>query len=352
MKAMVLHAINDFRCEEIETPTPKGDEILVKIGACGICGSDIPRVYELGTRVYPVVTGHEFAGEVVAVGNEKDKDVIGKKVAVFPLIPCRNCDPCEIGNYCQCQNYGYLGSRNNGGFAQYCLVPSRWHLVEAQNQDINLEELCMTEPACVAQHALRRGGVNAGQTVLIFGAGPIGIMMARWAKLFGAKEVVMVDIDDVKVKFAEDRGFTVINSIKEDVVARVNEMTNGRGMDVVVEGTGSSAGLNNAIQCTRIGGNLVWMGNPHTDTKIELANHSLILRKELNMLGIWNSSYSETPINEWKYTVQMISEGKLEVGDLITHKAGIEGMKKLFDQIYDHEIVICKAIYSAALDNE
>ncbi len=350
MKAMALHGIKDFRLDEVELPVPKGDEILVKIGACGICGSDIPRVYDLGTTVYPVVIGHEFSGTVVSVGNEKDKDIIGRKVAVFPLIPCGSCEPCEVGDYCQCRSYGYLGSRNDGGFAEYCLVPSRWHLVFSENPDVDLEALCMTEPACVAQHALRRGNVSAGKTVLIFGAGPIGILMARWAEIFGAKQITLVDIDEVKVAFAEERGFHVINSLKEDCVEAIRKITNGRGMDVVVEGTGSSAGLNNAIQCTRLGGNLVLMGNPHTDTTIKLANHSQILRKELNISGIWNSSYSETPLNEWKYTVEMMDNGRLEVADLITHKAGLQGMKKLFDQIHDREITICKAIYSASLN--
>ena len=160
MKVMRLHAINDFRLEEIETPVPKGDEILVRIGACGICGSDIPRVYQLGTRVYPVVIGHEFSGTVCAVGNPKDEALIGKKAAIFPLIPCLECEPCEIGQFCQCENYDYLGSRSNGGFAEYCLLPSRWHLVLAQDENIDLEALSMCEPACVAQHALRRGNVT------------------------------------------------------------------------------------------------------------------------------------------------------------------------------------------------
>lgn len=349
MKGLNFHAIKDLRLEELPMPEPKGDEILLKVGACGICGSDIPRVYELGTRVYPVVIGHEFSGTVVKAGSKENEDLIGKKAAVFPLIPCRKCGPCEVGNYCQCQNYGYLGSRNNGGFEQYVLVPSRWHLVLAHNQDTDLEALAMTEPACVAQHAMHRGKVSAGMTVVILGAGPIGIMAARWAEIFGAK-VVLTDVDDTKKKFAEDKGFTVINSLKENLKERIDEMTNGRGVDVVIEGTGTSGGINDAITIARIGGTIVWMGNPHRDTTIQLNVHSLLLRKELNMYGIWNSAYSETPLNEWKYTVEMIESGKLEVKDLITHKAGITGMNQLFDQIYNKEITICKAMYSADLD--
>ena len=322
MKVMRLHAINDFRLEEIETPVPKGDEILVRIGACGICGSDIPRVYQLGTRVYPVVIGHEFSGTVCAVGNPKDEALIGKKAAIFPLIPCRECEPCEIGQFCQCENYDYLGSRSNGGFAEYCLLPSRWHLVLAQDENIDLEALSMCEPACVAQHALRRGN----------------------------SQIILTDIDEAKQKFAQERGFTVINSRKENLKERIDVITNGRGVDVVIEGTGCSAGINDAIQIVRVGGTIVWLGNPHADTTIQLNVHSLLLRKELEMHGVWNSFYAQTPINEWEYTVQMIEEGKLEVSDLITHRAGLKDLKQLFDDIHNHSVTICKALYSAALD--
>lgn len=350
MKVMSLHAIGDFRYEDIEKPEPHGEEILIKIGACGICGSDIPRVFELGTRVYPVVLGHEFSGEVVAVGDSKNNDLIGKKAAIFPLIPCRECNSCEIGEYCQCENYDYLGSRSNGGFAEYCLVPSRWHLVLSKNPNLSLEELAMTEPACVAQHALRRGEIRPGETVLILGAGPIGIMIARWAKLFGARQIILTDIDDTKQKFAEDRGLTVINTLKQDLDEEIQMLTNGRGIDLVIEGTGTSPGMNDAIRSVRYGGKVVWLGNPHRDTTIQLSNHSEILRKEINMFGVWNSYYANTPINEWEYTVKMMDEGTFKVGDLITHKSNLKDLLKLFEDIYQHKITICKAMYSAKLD--
>lgn len=350
MNVMRLHAIQDFRLEEIEKPVPAGDQILVKIGACGICGSDIPRVYQLGTRVYPVVIGHEFSGTVVEVGNELDKELIGKKAAIFPLIPCRECEPCQIGEYCQCENYDYLGSRSNGGFAEYCLLPSKWHLVCSKDEEANLEHLALTEPACVALHALRKGKVQAGQSIVILGAGPIGILAARWAELFGVKQVILTDIDDGKKEFGETCGFRVINSKKQSLKDEIMKVTEGRGVDVVIEGTGCSAGINDAITITRIGGTIVWMGNPHADTQILLENHSLILRKELNMLGIWNSYYADTPINEWKYTVQMLDEKKLKVDDLITHKASLHNLKPLFEDIHEQRIRICKAMYSSALD--
>ena len=220
MKAMRLHAVNDFRLEEVDVPVPKGEEILVKVGACGICGSDIPRVYELGTKVYPVTLGHEFGGTIVAVGEKANPSLVGKKAAIYPIIPCRKCSSCLIGSYAQCTNYQYLGSRNDGGFAEYCLVPSEWHLLISKNEETSMEELAIVEPATVALHAIRRGEIKGGDTVVIFGAGPIGILAARWCKMFGT-QVILVDVDDIKVDFARERGFEVINSLKENCADRV-----------------------------------------------------------------------------------------------------------------------------------
>ena len=144
MKAARLHAIGDLRCDEVEIPVPHGEEVLVRVGACGICGSDLPRVFEHGSSngKYPLTIGHEFAGEVVQVGEQADPALIGVRAAIFPLIPCRKCDPCVTGNYAMCEDYDYLGSRCDGGFAEYCLVPSAWHLIPSEKA--SMEELSMT----------------------------------------------------------------------------------------------------------------------------------------------------------------------------------------------------------------
>ena len=310
MKAMRLHAINDFRLEEVEKPQPRGKEILIKVGACGICGSDIPRVYELGTKVYPVTLGHEYAGTVVAVGEDADPDLIGKVGAVYPVVPCGQCDSCQIGQYAQCSDYHNLGSRTDGGFAEYCLLPSDWHLVVSNNPKTTMEELSIVEPATVALHAIRKGEVKGGDTVVVFGAGPIGILIGRWCKMFGTK-VILVDIDEEKAEFARERGFTVINAMKQDCVEEVSKLTFAM---------------------------VTLLGNPHRDTTIKLDQHSMILRKELRFTGVWNNYYSDLPFNEWKYTVDMLNEGKLEVLDLITHRSDLDHLKQLFDDI--HEVCI------------
>ena len=348
MKAARLHSIGNFLVDEVPTPKPYGAQLLVKVGACGICGSDIPRIFELGTsrQKYPLTLGHEFSGVIVDVGESADKSLIGRRGAIFPCIPCRKCTPCINGHYAMCEDYDYLGSRSDGGFAEYCLVPGSWHFVESMNPNISMDVLAMVEPCTVAQHAVRKGGITAGSSVLIFGAGPIGIMAGRWASIFGADPVVLVDIADEKVKFATERGMIVLNSMKQDVVAEFIKLNNGKKADIVIEGTGTGEALGQAIEAAKTFGTIVLMGNPHKDTTIKLSQHSNILRKELILRGIWNSHFTEMPVNEWKYTVEMMDKGKMVVEDLITHRCNLDALPQLCKDIYEKKVTICKAIYS------
>lgn len=340
MKAVRLHSIGDLRCDAMEVPVPKGEEILIKVGACGVCGSDYPRTYEHGTSsgIYPLTIGHEFAGEVVVTGSKEDAELIGTRAAIYPLIPCRKCDPCVTGNYAMCEHYDYLGSRRDGGFAQYCLLPSKWQLIVAKNA--TMEELAMTEPACVAQHAVRRANVQAGQYAVIFGAGSIGIMAARWVKLFGATPL-LVDIAQDKVEFATEKGLDAINSRNADVPEEIRKRNNGKLADAAIEGTGAGVVLSSCMECVRAHGTVSLLGNPSGDAVIPPAIHSQMLRKELTINGVWNSSRAPYPVNEWAYTVQMLDEGKLQVKDLITGRYSLEKLPSIIAEIHNgkrHEV--------------
>ncbi|HOT50780.1 MAG TPA: alcohol dehydrogenase catalytic domain-containing protein, partial [Candidatus Hydrogenedentes bacterium] len=213
MKACVLRAVGDLRCEDAPDPKPGPGEALIAIKACGVCGSDIPRVFEKGTYRFPTIPGHEMAGEVVSVGAGCDSVLLGKTVAVFPLIPCRRCEACEIGAYAQCADYNYLGSRCDGGFAEYVVAPA-WNL-QVVPDGVSYEAAAMCEPAAVAAHALRRADLGLGDSVAIFGAGPIGIMLAQWARRGGASRVLLADIDDAKIEFAR-RLWDRLSSLSED----------------------------------------------------------------------------------------------------------------------------------------
>ena len=343
MKAARLHAIGDLRCDEVEIPVPHGEEVLVRVGACGICGSDLPRVFEHGSSngKYPLTIGHEFAGEVVQVGEQADPALIGVRAAIFPLIPCRKCDPCVTGNYAMCEDYDYLGSRCDGGFAEYCLVPSAWHLIPSEKA--SMEELSMTEPACVAQHAVRRANVTAGQTVVIFGAGPIGILAARWVKIFGA-EPILVDISPEKVAFAREKGFRVVNSREENVIEAVKKYNGGRLADAAIEGTGAGVVLSSCIECVRAKGTIALLGNPAGETKIPQNLHIMMLRKEVDVHGVWNSSRAPYPVNEWKFTVRMMDEGVLKTADLITDRLSLEELPQAMAEIKSGTRKIVKAV--------
>ncbi len=153
MKALRLYAPGDLRLEDVPIPFPKPDEVLVRVLACGVCGSDIPRIFEHGTYKYPLVPGHEFSGIIEKVGSETGKDWVGRHVVIYPLIPCRQCSSCYSGLYTQCLNYDYLGSRRDGGFAEYVTVP-RSNIIPAPDGVPGMLS-AMTEPCAVALHAVR-----------------------------------------------------------------------------------------------------------------------------------------------------------------------------------------------------
>lgn len=154
MKAWVLHDVGDFRFETVGKPALAPGEVLVAVGAVGICGSDIPRIYRTGAHVHPLIPGHEFAGVVAETGADVDAVWKGRRVGVFPLIPCGECVPCRRGRYEMCRHYGYLGSRRDGGFSEYVAVPAR-NLIRLP-ETVSLEEAAMMEPMAVAVHAMRR----------------------------------------------------------------------------------------------------------------------------------------------------------------------------------------------------
>ena len=329
MKACVLHNIGDLRYEDATMPEPQSGEVLLHVRASGICGSDIQRVFEKGTYNFPTIPGHEFSGEVVEAADPADKWLVGKKAAVFPLLPCRKCASCEIGEYAQCKDYDYYGSRRDGGFAEYlCVRVSNLVLVP---DEVSFEEAAMCEPAAVAIHALSQAGVNFGDTAAIFGAGTIGIMLAKIARAWGAARVLLIDIDGAKLEFANRLGFEhTVNSTQTDAVEAVMAITGGKGCNVTVEGTGVSPAL---VQCMKVSatfGRVVLMGNPAGDMALSQKAYWEILRKQLTLKGTWNSSFNATH-NDWEKAVAAMP--RLDLRELITHRYGFSRCNEAFEMI-------------------
>ncbi len=344
MKACVLHDIGVLKYEEVKTPTPGIGEVLIEVKASGICGSDLPRIYTKGTYHFPTIPGHEFAGRIVETGKGSDKDLLGKKAAVFPLLPCMECAQCHIGEYAACRNYNYFGSRCDGGFAEYIAVPV-FNLVMV-SEHLSYEEAAMAEPTAVAIHALRQTGIEIGDNVVIYGAGPIGLIMAQWAKVWGADQVILVDIDEGKLSFAKELGFSyAYNSLEGDPVERIMELTGGRGADVAVEGAGVSQTLEQCLRSVRTLGRVVAMGNPVGDMRLSQKGYWELLRKQITLKGTWNSSYGSLPKNDWQLSIRAMEQGKISVKPIITHKFFLEDCIKAFEMIRNKRTFFNKVMF-------
>jgi len=322
MKACVLHAVNDLRYEDVPDPIRKLGEVLIRIKASGICGSDIPRVFEKGTYHFPTIPGHEFSGEIIEAD---DKDLIGKKCTVFPLIPCRECPSCETGHYAQCESYNYFGSRCDGGFAELISVPL-WNVVLAHD-DLTYEEIAMTEPCAVALHSLEKASFRMGGRVCVFGAGPIGIMIGKWAALKGASDVTLIDVDASKAAFAKKLGFQVKPTGK---------------YDIVVEGAGVSASYESVMAAAKPFGTVVLMGNPTREMTISQKGYWEILRKELTVKGTWNSSYN-VGANDWK--TALASMRKLDISCLVSHRFRLGECGKAFGLMKERKEFFNKVMF-------
>ena len=329
MMACVLESIGHLEYKEVEMPIPKDGQVLIKIMASGICGSDISRVLTKGTYHFPTIPGHEFSGKVVDITKGVSSELLGRKTAIFPLIPCRQCEPCQIGEYAQCKNYNYFGSRCDGGFAEYIAVPT-WNLVLAPDS-LTYQEIAMAEPSAVAIHTLRQAGVEISDDVVIFGAGPIGIMLGQWARAWGADKIILVDIDAAKIDFAKSQGFDLaFNSSCGDIIEYVYDLTDGKGADLAVEGAGVSITLEQCLYVLRPFGRVVAMGNPVGEMKLSQKAYWELLRKQLTLKGTWNSSYVSIPKNDWKLSIRAMETSKINVKSLVTHQVKLQDCIKPF----------------------
>ncbi|MCX5770281.1 MAG: galactitol-1-phosphate 5-dehydrogenase [Candidatus Hydrogenedentes bacterium] len=352
MKACVLHGVADLRYEEVPTPSPRPGEVLVEVKACGVCGSDIPRVFSKGTYRFPIIPGHEFAGIVAAAGPDgTGAGLVGRPVTVFPLIPCRNCPACDAGAFAQCAGYDYLGSRSDGAFAEYVRVP-QWNLVPLPD-GVTFEEAAMTEPCAVALHAVRRASVEPGDTVLIMGAGPIGLMVAMWARIDGAGRVLLADIDDAKLEFAQRLGFDrTFNPARSGTVPAAGaawvQDTTALGANVAIDAAGTAAAVEACLTAARIFGRVVLLGNPPGDMTLSQDAYWAILRKELQIRGTWNSTRTELRGNEWQTSLDFIAAKRLPLKDLITHRVPLEKLPDALQMMRNKKTFFNKVIFTKA----
>ncbi len=343
MKALVLEDIAKLIYKDVPDPVMKPGEVLLKIKACGICSSDIPRIFTTGTYHFPTIPGHEFSGEIVDCAPDVDRSLIGKRAAVFPLLPCRECESCKEEEYARCSNYNYFGSRCDGAFSEYISVPV-WNLVLCSDK-IPYMTAAMCEPASVAKHCADAGKIKSGDTVTVIGTGTIGLIAALWAKAKGASKVISVGVIDEYLDFAESLGIDcIVNSSKDNAFEDHLKLTDGSGADVVLECVGRQDAINNAILYAKKGGRVVFTGNPYGDITFKKDVYWKILRNELTVTGTWNSSYKST-VNNWKETIAALESGSLDTSKLITQKFRLEDFEEALATVRDPKTFSVKVMF-------
>lgn len=341
MKAVVLENRGVMSVQERPTPEVQPGHVRLKVAAASICGSDISR-YAKGHRMYNLILGHEVAGIIEAVGPGVDAGLIGKHAAVIPLVPDFTCEECRRGYYSACHHYSFIGSRQNGGFADYVEMPESNALLIPD--DMKFEEAALIEPSTVARHILDLGDFKAGQSGIVLGAGSIGLMCVQWLRILGAKLIISTDVVEANLERAKALGAHVtLNPTRDDVKAEVARLT-GDGVDLAIEAAGSPQTLAQTIAVTRPRGAVVCGGNQPLDATLPMQFIEDLMRKEIRLVGCFMSYSAPFPGHEWTDTVQAIRDGSLNMQGMISHREALADAPDIFRRIAAHELAHQKII--------
>jgi len=343
MKALVLEANQKltYTTDRAIPEGPRENGVLVRVAACGICGSDIPRGFGGKAYHYPLVMGHEFSA-VVAEPASGGRFKAGDRVAVFPLIQCGKCGPCQTGDYAQCVDYNYFGSRCDGAFEEFLRVPEA-NLFPVPDH-VNLLNASATEPAAVALHGVRKLHINKGDSAVLFGAGPIGNLAAQWLRINGCSKVMIVDIDPRKLALAAEMGFVPINSRETDPVQAVLDQTSGAGAGHSVEACGLPVTFLQSLQSAARFGDVLFMGNISGTFQVGEKDFSNILRKELTIHGTWNSKVTPIGTDDWTTVLQHMDRD-LQIAPLVSDRLPLEQGPAIFDDLVNRRGFHNKVIF-------
>lgn len=336
MRAWVLHGIGDLRYEEVDEPELLDNEVLISVKAAGICGSDIPRIYKNGAHKMPLILGHEFSGIVAKTGKAVKDNWQGKRVGVFPLIPCNSCVSCQKSQYEMCGQYSYLGSRRNGGFAEFVAVPE-WNLIELP-QNVSYEEAAMLEPMAVAVHAMRRIELMQTDNVVVCGLGTIGQLLVMFLLENGIRNIFVIGNKDsqkmsiLKMGVPEDN---YCDSKTQDIKEWLMNRNGSQGIDVFFECVGKNATISRAVDLTAPAGKICLVGNPYSDLTLQKDVYWKILRNQLSITGTWNSSYVHKNDDDWQYVLQKLEEKRIAPANLVSHRLSLEGLGQGFEIMRD-----------------
>jgi threonine dehydrogenase-like Zn-dependent dehydrogenase len=344
MRQGVLRSLGNINCEIGEIPVPKAGEVLVKVHAVGICGSDIERVLKTGSWHYPTTLGHEFSGEIVEIGEEIEKFKVGDRIVANPMLSCGECEYCTSGMPNMCENYKYIGSSVNGAFAEY--VPVREKNLFHLPDNVDYITGATIDPITIALHGVRQAKLEAGTDAVVFGCGPVGLFVIEWLKALGAEKVIAVDVVKEKLDIALKLGATIaINSLEVDPVEKLNEFTGGNGMALAFNITSTPITIDQAIKSLGKHGQLVCIGTPHSNVTISMEGFERILRREIKVMGSWCYTFPAHPNNEWQTAIDFVEEGKIISEPIISHKLKLEQVSDAFKMIKEKKEYFNKIIF-------
>ena len=336
MRTAVLNGIQELSLVERERPTPDVGEVLVKIEYVGICGSDV-HYYESGRNggnevSFPHVLGHEPSGTVIEAGEEVDPTIVGKRVSIEPGIPCGNCVYCVTeGAYHLCEEMRYLSSPPvDGAFVEYLAWPE--DAVYELPDEISLLEGALVEPLSVAVHACDRSDVGEGDTILVTGGGPIGLLVAEVALARGANPVLLSDVIPGKLALARERGVDhTIDVSKEDLIDGIQRHVGDFGVDVLLECSGVPDVAENAADAVKRGGTVVFVGIPPTSTSPSSVVDAI--NNELDLRGSFRFS------NTYPEAIDGIARGTYDVDGIVDFETDLTGIERAFERATDPEVV-------------
>jgi len=340
MKALVLREYGKLVYEEVEEPAIQPDEVLVEVKACGICGSDVHGMDgSTGRRIPPVIMGHEASGVVARVGPAVKGWKSGDRVSFDSMIWCGTCWHCRRGETNLCDDRRVLGVscadyRCHGAFARSVAVPGR--ILVRMPADLQFDQAALGEPLAVAMHAVRIGTPRVGESVLVVGAGMIGLLVLQVLKASGCAPILVADIDRSKLPRAKDVGAdTVLDSSAPDFLDRVRGETAGRGADCSFEAVGAGSALSAALSAVRKGGRVVMVGN--LAQKVDFALQSAVTR-EITLLGSCASR------GEYADSLELIARGRVRVEPLISARAPLSEGARWFERLYRREPGLMKVV--------
>jgi L-iditol 2-dehydrogenase len=340
MNALVLSDYKQLRIEDLPVPVCRPRDVLIQVAACGICGSDV-HGYDgsTGRRIPPVVMGHEAAGIVAAVGAEVSAVAPGDRVTFDSTVYCARCEFCLRGEANLCENRQVVGVscgeyRRAGAFAEYITVPE--YIIYQLPPSLSFADAAMLEAVSVALHAVKLSQIEGGETALVIGAGMIGLLVLQAARVAGCSRVFVADVDATRLEMAAALGAAeTLHASGVDLTREVLRLTNGRGVDVVLEAVGHTETVATAIDCVRKGGAVTLIGNLVPQVSVPLQK---IVTRQIRLQGSCASA------GEYSEAIELVSSGKVKVAPMISAIAPLRDGPQWFERLYAHEPNLMKVI--------